>query len=223
MNNSTNNFVESVTRKFSFVVDKILHHPYLLYVENKKLSKEHLKVFVCEQYHIISNDKRNFAFVASRTSNTLSADLFQECLSFESLALDNLFLLANELNLDTAQLKTYGLLAGCQAYTNYLTRLCLYGSEAEILVAILTDLPIWGKNCKRISTALKKNYGFTGDCCLFLDRFAAPIPEEFLKKSNEVIESSLSTYRKEMETAARLILDYELMFWDTIYQHLVKT
>jgi hypothetical protein len=32
-----------------------------------------------------------------------------------------------------------------------------------------------------------------------------------------------STYRKEMETTARLILDYELMFWDTIFQYLIKT
>ncbi len=70
---------------------------------------------------------------------------------------------------------------------------------------------------------MKKNYGFTEGSCLFLDRFATPLPEEFLKKSNEVIESSLPTYRNEMETAARLILDYELMFWDTIYQYLVKT
>jgi hypothetical protein len=53
--------------------------------------------------------------------------------------------------------------------------------------------------------------------------FSDPIPEEFPKKSNEIIKSSLSTYKKEMETAARLILDYELMFRDTIYQHVIKT
>jgi thiaminase len=223
MNNSMNNFVESVTRKFSIVVDKIRHHPYLLYVENKKLSKEDLKVFVCEQSHIISNDKRNFALLASRISNTLSISLFQECLAFESLALDNLSLLAKELNLDTAKLESYEPLAGCQAYTNYLTKLSLYGSEAEILVAMLIDLPIWGRNCKRISTALNKYYGFTEDSCVFLDRFAAPLPQEFLKKSIEVIESNLPDHKKEMETAARLILDYELMFWDTIYQYLIKT
>lgn len=223
MNNNVNNFVGGVTSKFSFIVDKILHHPYLLCVENKKLSKEDLKVFVCEQYHIISNDKRNFALAASRTSNTLSASLFQDCLSFESSALDNLFMLANGLNLDTAKLEAYEPLAGCQAYTNYLTKLSLCGSEAEILVAMLTDLPIWGRNCKRISTALKKFYGFTEDSCIFLDRFAAPLPEEFLKKSNEVIESNLLNHKREMETAARFILDYELIFWDTIYQSLIKT
>lgn len=222
MNTNATKFVDTLTRKFSSVVDKVLHHPYLLSVEGKKLSRENLKVFVCEQYHIISNDKRNFALVASRTSNSLSATLFQECLSFESIALDNLSLLANELSIDTSQLKSYEPLAGCQAYTNYLTRLASYGSEEEILIAMLTDLPIWGKNCERISAALKKNYGLTEDSCLFLDRFATPLSEEFLKKSNEVIEASISSYRKEMETAARLILDYELMFWDSIYQYLIK-
>ena len=222
MNTNATKFVDTLTRELSSIVDKILRHPYLLSVESKKLSREDLKVFVCEQYHIISNDKRNFALVESRTSNSLSATLFRECLSFESIALDNLCLLANELSLDTSQLKSYEPHAGCQAYTNYLSRLASSGSEAEILIAMLTDLPIWGKNCKRISSALKKNYGFTEDSCRFLDRFSGPIPEEFLKKSNEVIESSLSTYRKEMETAARLILDYELMFWDSIYQYLIK-
>lgn len=222
MNTDANKFVDILTRKFSSVLDKILHHPYLLSVEGRKLSRENLKVFVCEQYHIISNDKRNFALVASRTSNSLCATLFQECLSFESVALDNLSLLANELRLDTAQLKSYEPLAGCQAYTNYLTRLASYGSEEEILIAMLTDLPIWGKNCQRISAALKKNYGFTEHSCLFLDRFATPLPEEFLKKSNDIIESSLYNHEKEMETATRLILDYELMFWDSIYQYLIK-
>ena len=201
MNTNATKFVDTLTRKFSSVVDKVLHHPYLLSVEGKKLSRENLKVFVCEQYHIISNDKRNFALVASRTSNSLSATLFQECLSFESIALDNLSLLANELSIDTSQLKSYEPLAGCQAYTNYLTRLASYGSEEEILIAMLTDLPIWGKNCERISAPLKKNYGLTEDSCLFLDRFATPLSEEFLKKSNEVIEASISSYRKEMETA----------------------
>ena len=204
MNTNATKFVDTLTRKFSSVVDKVLHHPYLLSVEGKKLSRENLKVFVCEQYHIISNDKRNFALVASRTSNSLSATLFQECLSFESIALDNLSLLANELSIDTSQLKSYEPLAGCQAYTNYLTRLASYGSEEEILIAMLTDLPIWGKNCERISVALKKNYGLTEDSCLFLDRFATPLSEEFLKKSNEVIEASISSYRKEMETGSTI-------------------
>ncbi len=223
LNEKVNNFIGDITHKFSAIVDKNLHHPYLLCVDAKQLTRENLKVFVCEQYNIVLNDKRNFALVAQRTSNSSYADLFKDCLSFESSALNNLSSLENELDLDIIQLKSYKPLAGCQAYTNYLSRICLHGTDAELLVAMLTDLPVWGENCKRISTALETRYGFTEKSCRFLDGFAAPLPGEFLKKSNGVIELSLSTHKKEMETAARFILDYELMFWDTIYKHSFRT
>jgi thiaminase len=217
--NMSSSFIGEVIRKYSSTIGKILHHPYLICIDNKQITRENLKIFVCEQYHIISNDKRNFALIQQRTLDSISIGLFKDCLSFESSALTNLSLLQNELNVDVIQLKSYKPLAGCQAYTNYLSKLCSYGSEAEILVALLTDLPMWGENCKRISNALKKKYKFTNESCRFLDAFASPLSEEFLKRSNEVIESKLLAYRKEMETAGRLILDYELMFWDTMYQY----
>jgi thiaminase len=215
----TTDFIGEVTRKYSDTIGKILYHPYLICLDNKQITRENLKIFVCEQYHIISNDKRNFALIEQRTSNSVSANLFKDCVSFESSALTNLTLLQNEINLDVTQLKLYKPLAGCQAYTNYLTRLCSFGNEGEILAALLTDLPVWGQNCKRMSSALKKKYKFTNDSCRFLDAFASPLPEEFLKLSNEIINSSLFAYRKEMETAARFVIDYELMFWNTIYQY----
>src|SRR5437867_9730311 len=121
MNKNANNFIGDVTRKFSVIVDKIPNHPYLFSIDNKQLKRENLKVFVCEQFHIISNDKRNFAKVAQRTANSLYADLFKDCLSFETSALANLSLLKNELYMDILQLKSYKPFAGCHAYTNYLT------------------------------------------------------------------------------------------------------
>jgi thiaminase len=221
--NNVDNFIDSLNQKFSSVVDTVLNHPYLSCIENKELTLEDLKIFVCEQYHIISNDKRNFGLVYSRASNSLSKSLFQYCQSIESMALSNLSLLATELGLTITHLKSNEPIAGCQAYTNYLTKLCSFGSEAEILVAMLVDLPVWGKNCERISTALKKNYGFKEESCIFLDGFASPPPsEEFLKKVSIVIEPYLHNRKKEMETAARLIIDFELMFWDSIYQGSMK-
>ena len=74
--------------------------------------------------------------------------------------------------IDKRKIEAYQQLAGCQAYTNYLTRLAVYGSDAEILTALLIDLPVWGANCGKISSLLKKNYGFsekrqtrTGNSC----------------------------------------------------------
>jgi hypothetical protein len=84
---------------------------------------------------------------------------------------------------------------------------------------MLVDLPVWGANCSKIGFALKKNYDFTSNSCTFLDKFAAPLPEEFINKSNSLIISSLPIKEKEIHRAARLILDYELFFWDTIYKY----
>ena len=52
----------------------------------------------------------------------------------------------------------------------------VYGSNAEILTAMLVDLPLWGANCIKISFTLKKNYDFTSNSCTFLDKFATPLP-----------------------------------------------
>jgi hypothetical protein len=55
INSKVDSFIGDMTRKFSSLADKILHHAYLLNIENNRLNKEELKVFVCEQYQIILN------------------------------------------------------------------------------------------------------------------------------------------------------------------------
>jgi thiaminase len=197
----------------------ILNQPYLYALEKKELSKVILEIFVCEQYHIISNDKRNFAFTISKISSDVASQLFTDCLELELDALVNLTIMAEELIIDKGKVEAYEQLAGWQAYTNYLTRLSVYGSDAEILTALLIDLPVWGANCSKISSILKKNYGFSEKSCIFLDKFACPLPEEFVNKSKELICIAILEHEKSLHTASRLILDYELCFWDTIYKH----
>lgn len=199
----------------------ILNHAYIAALEKKEISRKKLEIFVYEQYHIISNDRRNFALMISKASNNIAMELFVDCLFVEVNALKNLLLMAEELGISRKKIESYEPLAGCHAYTNYLTRLAVYGSDAEILTAMLVDLPVWGANCSKISFALKKNYDFTSNSCIFLDKFATPLPEEFINKSNGLIISSLPIKEKEIHRAARLILDYELSFWDTIYKHSV--
>ncbi|MGA9170753.1 MAG: hypothetical protein WBZ20_11485 [Nitrososphaeraceae archaeon] len=65
------------------------------------------------------------------------------------------------MGLDKGKIESYEPLAGCQAYTNYLTRLAVYDSDAEIFAALLIDLPVWGANCGKMSSILKGNYNFT--------------------------------------------------------------
>jgi thiaminase len=213
------NFIRNTQRRLANTIDTILDHPYISALDNNKITKQKLEVFVCEQYRIISNDKRNFALMISKASDETATKLFTTCLNTEFDALENLTLMAEELGIDKTIIHYYEPLPGCQSYTNYLTKLAVYGLDAEILAALLVDFPVWGSNCSKMSSALKKNYGFTVNSCLFLDNFASPLQEEFVNDSSKLIDSALPKYEKEIYTAARLILDYELSFWDTIYEY----
>ena len=186
-NQSKSNFIERIRSNLSNTIDAILNHPYLYALEKKEITKAKLGIFVCEQYQIISNDKRNFAFMISRASSDVASKLFTDCLDVELNALGNLTIMAEELIINRRKIEDYEQLAGCQAYTNYLTRLAVYGSDAEILTALLIDLPVWGANCSKISSILKKNYGFSEKSCIFLDKFACPLPDYFVNKSKELI------------------------------------
>ena len=223
-NNDNNNYIHKIKNNYSKTIDAILNHQYLSALEKKQISKEKLQILVYEQYHIIKNDRRNFAFIISKASDDVAAELFTYCLSIEVKALDNLVPMAEELGINNSdsdnKIELYEPLAGCHAYTNYLTKLAVYGSDAEILAAILVDFPVWGANCSKISSFLKKNYGFTNRSCMFLDQFATPLPEKFVEKSNNlIIRFNLAQKERVIQRAARLILDYELLFWDTIYNY----
>jgi len=112
-------------------------------------------------------------------------------------ALENLILMAKELGIDKRKIHDYEPLAGYQSYTNYLTKLAVYGSDAEILAALLIDLPVWGANCGRMSSILKKNYGFNVNSSLYLDKFASSLQdEEFVNESSKLIDSAFPQYEK---------------------------
>ncbi len=218
---SQSNLIDKIQSNLSKTILSILNHQYFSALEKNAIRKEKLEMFVCERYHIIANDKRNFALMISKASSDPASKLFSDCLHVESNALENLTLMAEELVIDKRKIESYEPL-GCQAYTNYLTRLAVYGSDAEILIALLIDFPVWGANCGKMSSILQKNYGFKGNSLVFLDKFAAPLPEEFVNESKELIGAAFPKYEKRIGTAARLILHYELSFWDMIYRHSIS-
>jgi thiaminase len=217
------NFIGNIQRDLSDTIDTILNHSYLGALEKNKIAKEKLEIFVCEQYYIIANDKRNFALMISKTSDDTVSKLFTTCLHTELNALENLTLMAEELAIDKRKIHDYEPLAGCQSYTNFLTKLAVYGSDAEIFASLLVDLPVWGANCGKMSYILKKNYGFNVNSCLYLDKFASSLEEEFVSESSKLIDSAFAQYEKNMYRAARLIIDYELSFWDTIYKYSITS
>lgn len=57
------------------------------------------------------------------------ASLIRDCLDVDLNAIGNLTIMAEELIINERKVEAYEQLAGCQAYTNHLTRLAAYGSD----------------------------------------------------------------------------------------------
>jgi thiaminase len=73
-NEDQENFIKSLQSSFSKSIDIILKHPYMLAIDKGKISREKLEIFVCEQYHIILNDRRNFALIISKASSEVAVN-----------------------------------------------------------------------------------------------------------------------------------------------------
>jgi thiaminase len=93
-------FVGNIQRDLSNTIDAIPNHSYLDALGKNEITKEKLKIFVCEQYYIISNDKRNFALMISNTSDDTATKLFTTCLYIELNALENLTIMVEELGIE---------------------------------------------------------------------------------------------------------------------------
>ncbi len=104
-NQSKSKSLIQIRSDLSNTIDAILDHPYLYALEKKELSKVKLEIFVCEQYHIITNDKRNLAFTISKASSDVASKLFTDCLDVELNALGNLTIMAEELIIDKRKIE----------------------------------------------------------------------------------------------------------------------
>ena len=65
--NSKLTFLQDIQRDLTNIINTIYDHPYIDGLEKKQLAKDKLEIFICEQYKIIENDKRNFAFMIAKT------------------------------------------------------------------------------------------------------------------------------------------------------------
>ena len=201
------------------VEEKIRGHPYLVALEKGEIKKEKLTIFAGEQYHIISSDLRSVALLLSRMGDGAGLDFFWMLLQGEVEGFQALLRFASSLGMSEEGLNAYETLARAQAYKAYMAWLCLYGTEAEAAAAFLVNFPAWGANCGRMSEALKRNYGFRNDEVAFFDLFSAPAAD-FEKKAMAVVDRGLSrgVAPLAIETAARLLQDYEFLFWDTVWK-----
>lgn len=203
--------------------ERLKAHQYVAALEEGQIALENLRLFAGEQYSIITSDLRSVAFLLSRHSNLTSRTYLLTTLQGEAAAHTALLNFAAALGMDEQELQGYEPLPGCQAYTAYVAWLALYGSEAELATAFVVNLPVWGLNCGRMSSALQSVYKLDSKAVAFFDLFAQ-VPQEAGAEVVRVIQEGLDRgiLVQAITRAARLIQAYELMFWDTLFEASTK-
>ena len=99
--------------------------------------------------------------------------------------------------------------------------LALNGSRADVALAFLANLAVWGENCAAVAAALRDAYGADDAAVAFFDFFANP-PAHFEARALAVLSEGLvaGDSPKLARRASRLLQAYELSFWDALAQWL---
>ncbi len=200
----------SLRRDLAATEEAIRRHPYLQAVEAGKVPLASLRQLACEQYWILSSDRRSFAHLASRFPEPPAGDLFLSLAQGEGEALRRLYALASSLGLSADELASSSPAPLCHAYTAYVAWLALNGSRADVACAFLVNLAAWGENCQRLAAALAPRFDVT-----FFDFFATP-SADFEERALAVVEQGLrgGDSAERARSCASLLQAYELSFWD---------
>lgn len=220
MNMSAEGLMEEVERELSGLIEGISNHPYLRDLETGGIGRNMLRTFVEQQYHIVNADLRSIALAVAKAGTPQARNFLVGSLNAEVEALKHLTSLGMALDLGEEDLRRSEPIAAALAYANHIMALVSYGSEHELVAAFLLDIPVWGGNCGRMREALERRYGIPGQALRFFELFSAPSSGEFREAALRVIEGGLRDEDsvRNIKRACRLTLEYERMFWDTIYR-----
>lgn len=209
--------VAELREELAGVEDQIRHHPYIDALEQGTAPVSTLEGFTVEEFYIIQSDLRSQAILVSRFGASPSGDFFKGLLDGERIAFDLIRQFGTALGLDHDALAAREPRAGGQAFPNAVVSMASFGTEAEAAAAFLLNFGVFGENTARMATALQNVYGFTADDVAFFTFFGEPIPG-FEEAALEVIAAGLEKGADPLaiKRAARLLQEYELMFWNTV-------
>ncbi|HZV49187.1 MAG TPA: iron-containing redox enzyme family protein [Candidatus Dormibacteraeota bacterium] len=208
--------IERIREELTPEHDRLVDHPYLRTVE-AGIDLARLRPFAGEQHAIIASDLRSVARLVARFGD----GLFLHVLDGERAAWEALPHFASALGMTGEDLEAYEPLPGAHAYAAYMAWLASHASAAEVAGAYLVNFATWGESCARMATALKRGYGLTEAEVRFFDLFAEP-DRDFEERALEVVASGLEqgVPERRIARAARLLQGYELLYWDTLFDHL---
>lgn len=221
MATSAGELVAQTRSELADVAETIRSHRFLELLRSRHVPRERLAALAGAQHLIVSSDRRSFAVLAARFPGGLAGEFFLGLAEGEGLALRKLRALSGWLGLTDAQVGGYEPQPGTQAYPAFVAWLALNGSRADVVLAFLTNLAVWGENCGAVAAALRDAYGADDDAVAFFDFFANP-PLDFESQALAVLDEGLAAGDSPAlaRRASRLLQSCELAFWDALAEWL---
>jgi thiaminase len=209
--------VAQTQRELAEIAEAIRSHRFLESLRTRDVPEARLRALAGEQHAIVSSDRRSFAQLAARFPSGMAGSFFLGMAEGEGIALDKLRGLRDWLGMTDAQLRGYEPRPGAQAYPAFVAWLALNGSRADVVLAFLANLAIWGENCAKVAAALREAYGAGDDAVAFFDFFASP-PADFEPRALEVLDEGLAAGDSPLlaRRASRLLQAYEFSFWEAL-------
>jgi len=229
----TERLVSEIEAQLAGHVKAVTNGPFVRSLEKGTFPVEGLRFFVEQTYHLVMNDMGNLSIYVSKGRNEREVDYFLFMTVAEKLMLDSLYLLVDALGIDREELRRNTSPDINIAHrTNFFTRLALYNLPGEITLAILLNFPVWAGGARKVSAAMKKNYGLgkkvnsQGGELLdtdVLDRFSRAT-KGARDMAVKVISADLTDEESErrMRRVGRLAVEYEAMVWANYYTQGVK-
>jgi thiaminase len=219
--NAAGELIAQTQRELAETAEAIRSHRFLERLRARGVPEERLRALAGEQHAIVSSDRRSFAQLAARFPFGLAGAFFLGMAEGEGVALDKLRGLCDWLGMTDDELRAHEPHPGAQAYPAFVAWLALNGSRADVVLAFLANLAVWGENCGKAAAALREAYGASDDAVAFFDFFASP-PADFEPRALEVLGEGLGAGDSPVlaRRASRLLQAHELSFWDALAERL---
>lgn len=208
--------IQQTRQQVEPLLQQITEHRFLDALAAKQVSLFALKTLAAQQYHIVTSGIRNIALLVSRFGHLPSRTILNDFLQAEFVVRERIPAFAEAVGLKPEQLPHTSKLAKAMMFSYFISSVCLYGSDADLILAFRFDSEVWIQNSLRVYRALRSKYGFTAEQAEFFkiyenyreaDERVSPYIQDALDRGESA---------EQMRETARLLLEYELSFWDAM-------
>lgn len=208
--------IEQTRLQLTPLMDQINNHRFLDALVAKQIPLSALQTFAAQQYHIVTSGIRNIALLVNRYGHLPSRTILNDFLQAEFVVRERISAFAEAVGIFKEQLPQTPKLAKAMMFSYFIAYVCLYGCDADLILAFRFDSEVWIQNSLRVYRALRSKYKLTAAQAEFFKvyqnyREADERVSPYIQAALERGESAA-----QMQETARLLLEYELSFWDAM-------